>query len=126
MVSALKGIGLVYLHAVVDTLGCYALGFVHFKKQPQAAVAVLHNDMLPFYARLDLPMRRVLTDHGREFCGTERHPYELYLRSTTSSTGRPRSVRCAPTGFVERFQRYGAGGEVPVIVRERCAVYTGF
>jgi hypothetical protein len=58
---------------VVDTFGSYAFGFLHVSKQPEAAVAVLHNDVLPFYAGLDLPIGAVLTDNGREFCGTERH-----------------------------------------------------
>ncbi len=79
MVGTLKGIGRVYLHAVVDTFGSYAFGFLHVSKQPEAAVAVLHNDTLPFYERLGLSVGAVLTDNGREFCGTERHPYELYL-----------------------------------------------
>ena len=48
-VGSLKGIGKVYLHAVVDTFGSYAFGFLHVSKQPEAAVAVLHNDVLPFY-----------------------------------------------------------------------------
>ncbi|WP_267931636.1 DDE-type integrase/transposase/recombinase, partial [Cereibacter sphaeroides] len=78
-VGALKGIGRVHLHAVVDTFGSYAFGVLHVSKQPEAAVAVLHNDVLPFYRTLDLPVGAVLTDNGREFCGTERHPYELYL-----------------------------------------------
>ncbi|WP_239995107.1 DDE-type integrase/transposase/recombinase, partial [Rhodosalinus sediminis] len=78
-VGSLKGVGKVYLHAVVDTYGSYAFGFLHVSKQPEAAVAVLHNDVLPFYRTLDLPVKAVLTDNGREFCGTERHPYELYL-----------------------------------------------
>ena len=38
-----------YLHAVVDTYGSYAFGFLHTSKQPEAAVAVLHNHALPFY-----------------------------------------------------------------------------
>jgi hypothetical protein len=41
MVGTLKGIGRVYLHAVVDTFGSYAFGFLHVSKQPEAAVAVL-------------------------------------------------------------------------------------
>jgi transposase len=77
MVGSLKGVGRIYLHAVVDTFGSYAFGFLHVSKQPEAAVAVLHNDVLPFYGRLDLAVGAVLTDNGREFCGTERHPYEL-------------------------------------------------
>src|SRR5919106_778520 len=56
MVGTLKGIGRVYLHAVVDTYGSYAFGFLHVSKQPEAAVAVLHNDVLPFYRGLDLPI----------------------------------------------------------------------
>ena len=51
MVGTLKGIGRIYLHAVVDTFGSYAFGFLHVFKQPEAAVAVLHNDVVPFYAR---------------------------------------------------------------------------
>jgi len=59
MVGTLKGIGRVYLHAVVDTFGSYAFGFLHVSKQPEAAVALLHNDVLPFYAGLDLPIGAV-------------------------------------------------------------------
>jgi transposase InsO family protein len=66
-------------------------------------VAVLHNEVLPFYRNLGLPVRAVLTDNGREFCGTERHPYELYLalneiEHRTTRVGSPKT-----NGFVERF-----------------------
>jgi transposase InsO family protein len=103
MVGTLKGIGRVCLHAVVDTFGSYAFGFLHVSKQPEAAVAVLHNDVLPFYQRLDLPVTTILTDNGRKFCGTERHPYELYLALNDidhrkTKVGSPRT-----NGFVERF-----------------------
>ena len=54
-------------------------GFLHVSEQPEAAVEVLHNEALPFCVGLDLPVKAVLTDNGREFCGTETHPYELYL-----------------------------------------------
>ena len=37
-VGVLKGVGKVYLHAVVDTFGSYAFGFLHVSKQPEAAV----------------------------------------------------------------------------------------
>lgn len=103
MVGTLKGIGRVYLHAVVDTHGSYAFGFLHVSKQPEAAVAVLHNDAPPFYEKLGLPVGAVLTDNGREFCGTERHPYELYL-ALNDIEHRKTKVRSPKTnGFVERF-----------------------
>ncbi len=102
-VGNLKGIGKVYLHAVVDTYGSYAFGFLHVSKQPEAAVAVLHNDVLPFYRNLDLPVSAILTDNGREFCGTERHPYELYLDLNGIEHRRTRVKTPKTNGFVERF-----------------------
>jgi transposase InsO family protein len=103
MVGTPKGIGRVYLHAVVDTFGSYAFGFLHVGKQPEAAVAVLHNEVLPFYRELDLPIGAVLTDDGREFCGTERHPYELYLALNEIEHRRTRVGTPRTNGFVERL-----------------------
>ena len=34
---------------------------------------------MPFYAQHGLAVEVVLTDNGREFCGTNAHPNELYL-----------------------------------------------
>jgi transposase InsO family protein len=102
-VGSLKGVGKVYLHAVADTYGSYAFGFLHVSKQPEAAVAVLHNDVLPFYRNLDLPVGAILTDNGREFCGTERHPYELYLDLNGIEHRRTRVRSPKTNGFVECF-----------------------
>ena len=116
-VGSLKGIGRVYLHAVVDTFGSYAFGFLHVSKQPEAAVAVLHNDVLPFYRNLDLPVRAVLTDNGREFCGTERHPYELYLDLNGIEHRRTKVRTPRTNGFVERFNGTVLDGPAPVSFR---------
>jgi transposase InsO family protein len=104
-VGHLKGVGKVYLHAVVDTYSSFAFGFLHVSKQPEAAVAVLHNEALPFYAERGLKAEHVLTDNGREFCGGESHPYQIYLELNeiehrTSKVRRPQT-----NGFVERFNR---------------------
>lgn len=101
-VSSRKGVGNVYLHAVVDTFGSYAFGLPHVSEQPEAA-AVLHNEALPFYCRLDLPVGALLTDNGREFYGTENYPNELYL-DLNGFEHRRTKVRTPKTnGFVERF-----------------------
>jgi transposase InsO family protein len=102
-VGNLKGIGKVYLHAVADSYSSYAFGFLHVSKQPEAAVAVLHNDVLPFYDRLDLPVKAILTGNGREFCGTDVHPYELYLDLNGIEHRRTKVKTPKTNGFVERF-----------------------
>jgi Homeodomain-like domain len=54
LVGNFKGVGKVYLHSLVDTYGSYgsyasyAFGFLYTGRIPEAAVALLHNDVLPF------------------------------------------------------------------------------
>lgn len=104
-VGQLKGIGKVYLDAVVDTYGSYAFGFLHTGKLPEAAAAVLHNDALPFYAERGLAVAAVLTDNGKEYCGTEAHPYELYLALNDIEHRTTKVKHPWTNGFVERFHR---------------------
>ncbi len=104
-VGLLKGVGKVYLHVVVDTYSSHAFGFLHLSKQPEAAVAVLYKDVLPFYQQCGLPMEAVLTDNGREFCGTEHHPYELFLDLNDIRHKRTKVAHPQTNGFVERFNR---------------------
>lgn len=104
-VGQLKGVGKVYLHAVVDTYGSYAFGFLHTSKRPEAAVAVLHNDVLPFYQQKEIPVAAVLTDNGREFCGKDTHPFEIYLELNDIEHRKTKVRRPQSNGFVERFNR---------------------
>lgn len=105
LIGTISGIGRIYLHAVVDTFGSFAFGFLHTSKQPEAAVAVLYNDVVPQYKAWGLPIEAILTDNGREYCGTDAHPYELYLQ-LSDIEHRKTKVRTPQTnGFVERFNR---------------------
>ena len=79
-VGILKRVGKVYLHAVVDTFSSYAFVFLYTSNQPETAVAVLYNDVLPFYEERDLQVRTIVTDNGREFCETDTHAYKIYLQ----------------------------------------------
>jgi transposase InsO family protein len=103
MVGTLKGIGRIYLHAVVDLRLLHAFGFLHVSKQPEAAVAVLHNDVVPFYARLDLQIGAVLTDNGREFCGTEASSLRALPGAQRHRAQEARVCSPRTNGFVERF-----------------------
>jgi transposase InsO family protein len=104
-VGHFKGIGKVYLHTLVDTYGSLGWGFLHTSKQSEAAVSLLHNDVLPFYHKHKIKVQNVLTDNGREFCGNSGHAYELYLELNEIGH-RTTKVRSPQTnGFVERFHR---------------------
>lgn len=105
LVGTLSGIGRVYLHCVVDTYSSFGFGILHTSKQPEAAASVLYNDVIPTYKEWGLPIETILTDNGREFCGTDAHPYELFLQLNDISHRTTQVRRPQSNGFVERFNR---------------------
>ena len=101
----LKGVDKVYLQAVVDTFGSYGFGYLHTGKVPEHAAAVVHNDVLPQHEAWGIEVQAMLTDNGRESCGKETHPYELYLALNDIEHRRTKAGRSRTNGFVERFNR---------------------
>ena len=104
-VGRLKGVGQVYLQAVLDCYGSYAFGYLHTGHIPEQSVAVLHNDVLPQYQRWQIPVKAILTDNGGEYCGKETHAYELYLALNDIEHRRTKVKNPRTNGFVERFNR---------------------
>ena len=66
---------------------------------------MLHNDVLPFYKEHKLKVEAILTDNGPEFCGTDNHPFELYLALNDIEHRRTKPRTPRTNGFVERFNR---------------------
>ena len=104
-VGFLKGVGEVYMHSVVDTFSSYAFGFLHAAKQAEAAVALLRNDVLPFYRRHKLTVSTLLTDNNREFHGGKEHPYQQYLKLEGIEHRHNQEKRALINGFSERFRQ---------------------
>ena len=118
-VGCLKGIGRVYMHAVVDTFNSYAFAYLHTSKAPECAVSVLHNDAIPFYKDKGIELQAVLTDNGREFCSTESHPYELYLALNDIEHRRTKVRSPKTNGFIERFNRTILDEFFRIVFREK-------
>src|SRR5215813_149036 len=73
--GTLKGVGKVYVQVVVDVFCSLAFAKVYTSKMPVTACDLLYERVLAFYEALGVPVGAVLTDNGREFCGTEgSHP----------------------------------------------------
>jgi len=104
-VGRLKGVGQVYLQVVIDTYGSYAFGRLYISKVPACSVDVLHHDVLPQYQNWGIKTRALLTDNGSEYCGTEKHPYELYLALNDIEHRRTKVKSPRTNGFVERFNK---------------------
>jgi transposase InsO family protein len=106
MVGALKGIGRIYLQAVVDAYGSFAFGKLYTSKLPETAVDVLYDRVLPFYESQGLKVENILSDNGREYCGRPMiHPYQIFLELYDIEHRRTKVARPRTNGFVERFNR---------------------
>lgn len=105
-VGRLKGVGRIYLQAVVDTYGSFGFAKLYTSKRPETAVDALYDRVLPFYEEHGLAVEAILTDNGTEYKGRPMiHMYELYLELNDiehrkTKVGNPRT-----NGFVERFNR---------------------
>jgi len=105
-VGYIKGVGKIYMQAVVDTYGSFGFAKLYTSKMPTTAADILIDRVIPFYRAFDIPIRRMLTDNGGEFCGKGfKHDYELMLEIFGIEHSRIRVGMPQTNGFVERFNR---------------------
>ena len=62
--------------------------------------------MLPLFERHELPLLRILTDRGTEYCGrVEQHDYELYLAINDIDHTKTKAKSPQTNGICERFHK---------------------
>jgi transposase InsO family protein len=67
---------------------------------------MLNDRVLPFYESEDVPLLRVLSDRGSEYCGNlEQHEYELYLALENIAHSKTKARSPQTNGICERFHR---------------------
>ena len=105
-VGYLKGVGRIYQQTVVDTYSSVAFGKLYTSKVPVTAADTLNDRVLPFFEEQSIPILRVLTDRGTEFCGSpDKHPYQLYLQLNEIDHTRTKVRSPQSNGICERFHQ---------------------
>jgi len=105
-VGTLKGVGRVYQQTFIDTYSKVAFAKLYDRKTPITAADLLNDRVVPFYDEHGIPLSRVLTDRGTEFCGRpEHHEYELYLAVENIDHTRTKTNSPQTNGICERFHR---------------------
>lgn len=105
-VGTLKGVGRIYQQTFVDTYAKVAFAKLYDRKSPITAADLLNDRVLPFYEEQQVPLLRILTDRGTEYCGNpERHEYELYLAIENIDHSRTKTKSPQTNGIVERLHR---------------------
>jgi transposase InsO family protein len=105
-VGRLKGVGRIYLQAVVDTYGSLAFGKLYTSKRQETTADILYDRVLPFYQSQGLPVEAILTDNGTEYKGRPMvHLYEIFLELNDIEHRYTKVANPRTNGFVERFNR---------------------
>ncbi|EIT7844813.1 transposase family protein, partial [Escherichia coli] len=105
-VGNLKGVGRIYQQTFVDTYSKVAHCKLYVTKTPITAADLLNDRVLPFYASQGLPVLRILTDRGTEYCGkVEQHDYQLYLAINDIDHTKTKAMSPQTNGICERFHR---------------------
>ncbi len=105
-VGNLKGVGRIYQQTYVDTYSKVAHCKLYTTKTPITAADLLNDKVLPFYESHQLPVLRILTDRGTEYCGkVEHHDYQLYLAINDIDHTKTKAMSPQTNGICERFHK---------------------
>lgn len=79
-VGNIKGVGRIYQQTFIDTYSRVAMAKLYTDKTAITAADLLNDRVIPFFDGQNVPLLRILTDRGTEYCGKpENHAYQLYL-----------------------------------------------
>ena len=104
-VGTLKGVGRIYQQTFIDTYSRVGFAKLYDRKTPLVAADLLNDRVIPFFEGHALPLCRVLTDRGTEYCGTQKHEYELYLAIENIDHTRTKVKSPQTNGICERFHK---------------------
>jgi transposase InsO family protein len=105
-VGTFKGVGRVYQQTYVDTYSKVAFAKLYTTKTPITAADLLNDKVLPFFQDCQLPVLRILTDRGTEYCGkAEQHDYQLYLAINDIEHTKTKTQSPQTNGICERFHK---------------------
>jgi len=105
-VGTLKGVGRIYQQTFIDTYSKVAFAKVYDRKIALVAADLLNDRVLPFFEGSEIPLLRILTDRGSEFCGArEHHEYQLYLDLENIEHSKTKARHPQTNGICERFHK---------------------
>lgn len=105
-VGTIKGVGRIYQQTFIDTYSRVAFSKLYTEKTAITAADILNGTVLPWFEDKGVPMLRILTDRGTEYCGkVESHAYQLYLALENIDHAKTKVRHPQTNGICERFHR---------------------
>ncbi|HBN6704127.1 TPA: IS481 family transposase, partial [Elizabethkingia anophelis] len=105
-VGYIKGVGKIYQQTFIDTYSKVATAKLYDRKIALVAADMLNDRVIPLYEQYQIPLMRILTDRGTEYCGArEHHEYQLYLAIEDIDHTKTKAKSPQTNGICERFHR---------------------
>jgi transposase InsO family protein len=102
-VATHKGVERIYQQTFIDTYSTGGFAKRSDRKTPSTSTDLLNDRVRPFFEAPGIPLNRVLTDRGTEYCGApERHEYECYLAVENIDHARTKTRHPQTNGICER------------------------
>ena len=105
-VGKIKGIGSIYSQVFIDTYSRVAFAKLYTEKTAITAADMLNDQVLPWFEQQQVPVLRILTDRGTEYCGNKaHHAYQLYLAIEDIEHSKTKANSPQTNGICERFNK---------------------
>jgi transposase InsO family protein len=105
-VGTMKGVGRIYQQTFIDTYSSTGFAKLYTTKQPITAADLLNDRVLPFFDEQGVPVLRILTDRGTEYCGKpDAHDYQLFLALNDIDHTKTKARHPQTNGICERFHK---------------------
>lgn len=96
----------IYQQTFIDTYAKVAFAKLYDRKNALVAADMLNDRVIPWYKEQDVPLLRILTDRGTEYCGNrEHHEFQLYLAVEDIDHSRIKARSPQTNGICERFHK---------------------
>lgn len=105
-VGTLKGVGRIYQQTLIDSYSKHGICKLYTIRTALTAADMLNDTVLPFYEEQKVPLLRILTDRGTEYCGKpDEHEYQLFLALNDIDHSRTKAQSPQTNGICERFHK---------------------
>lgn len=105
-VGNMKGVGRIYQQTFIDTYSRVAFAKLYTEKTAITAAHALNETVVPWFESQEVPLLRILTDRGTEYCGlVETHAFQLYLAVENIDHSRTKARHPQTNGICERFHK---------------------
>ena len=105
-VGTIKGVGRIYQQTFIDTYSKVVFTKLYDRKNALVAADLLNDRVVPFFEEHEIPLLRMLTDRGTEYCGNrEHHEYQLYLAVENIDHSKTKARSPQSNGICERFHK---------------------